>query len=215
MAHRDLDDRSSGAELAARLLQLPHAVRRLADGEYLCFEGDDGDSLYVVRAGALVACRDTLGGRTVVLNVIGATQVAGEVGVFTRSPRIASLRALGATHVAVVAGRDVRDLAGRDGAVLQAVAQATMRRLDGMSDRVVAMAGTRLEQRLAALLAEVCDVRYVASLSQQQIADLLAVSRESVNRVLSVWVRRCIVELHRGRVAITDVAALEEISLAV
>lgn len=215
MAHRDQDDRASGAELAARLLQAPHVARRLADGEYLCFEGEEGDSLYVVRSGALVACRDTLGGRTIVLNVIGATGVAGEVGVFTRSPRIASLRALGTTEVAVIAGRDVRDLAGRESAVLRAVAHAAMRRLDGMSDRVVAMAGTRLEQRLAALLAEVCDVRCVASLSQQQLADLLAVSRESVNRVLSVWVRRCIVELRRGRVAITDLAALERISLAV
>lgn len=46
-------------------------------------------------------------------------------------------------------------------------------------------------------------------LSQQEIADHLGISRESVNKVLSKWEQAGIVTLGRGQVSLNKTAALE------
>lgn len=65
---------------------------RFAAGTVIVREGDAGDCAYIVTAGTCEVYR-TSGGTRRVLRVVGPGGVFGEVGLFTTSPRIASVEA--------------------------------------------------------------------------------------------------------------------------
>jgi CRP-like cAMP-binding protein len=48
-------------------------------------------------------------------------------------------------------------------------------------------------------------------LSQQELAHMMATTRESVNKQLQTWAQAGWIDLQRSRVTVTDVAALEAI----
>lgn len=63
-----------------------------AEGEVIVREGDRGDCMYVVQAGAVEVLRDD-GGRTVVLAELGAGEFFGEMAIFEHETRSATVRA--------------------------------------------------------------------------------------------------------------------------
>ena len=74
--------------------------RRLDDGEVLVAEGDEGDDVFVVVAGALDVVRATDSGE-IVVGQLGSGELAGEVTHAMGGRRTATLRAVGSTEVAV------------------------------------------------------------------------------------------------------------------
>ena len=208
-----VDERIGREPTAMALLRLPHATRRLGPGEYLCIEGDAARAVFVVLTGRITVCRDTLAGRTVVLNMVGGDQLLGEIGVFMHRPRMACLRSAGASTVAVIHEDEVLGAAQREAALAIGVAQVVMDRLRGLADRVLDVAALSLEQRLAAvLLGTAAEAPELVRCSQQLLADQLAVTRESVNRQLQQWARLGIVAVRRGAVVIRDGARLYDIA---
>jgi NTE family protein len=77
---------------------------RLEAGEWLFREGDQGDALYVIRAGKLEVVADSAGGR--VLRTLGRGAAFGELALLTGSPRSASVRAARTTDLVAIARAD-------------------------------------------------------------------------------------------------------------
>jgi CRP/FNR family transcriptional regulator, cyclic AMP receptor protein len=69
-----------------------------ADGEVICRQGEGGDRLFVIQAGRGVVLREEDGVEEIV-GVLGAGDVFGEMSIFERQPRSATVRAKGATRV--------------------------------------------------------------------------------------------------------------------
>lgn len=72
--------------------------REYADGDVICRQGEVGDQMYVVQAGAAVAVHEEAGSQTVV-GELGPGDVFGEMAIFDRQPRSATVRAKGAARV--------------------------------------------------------------------------------------------------------------------
>src|SRR5262249_19436323 len=68
------------------------AAQRFPSGALMLREGDVGDRAFIVSKGTCEVFR-TLGARTETLRVVGPGGVVGEVGLFTGSARVASVRA--------------------------------------------------------------------------------------------------------------------------
>ena len=77
------------------------SYRTLQDGEVIFREGDNGDWLYVVMDGEVVISK-MMGGRTVVIDVIGPGEIFGELAYIDKRPRSASATARGTTEIGIV-----------------------------------------------------------------------------------------------------------------
>jgi CRP/FNR family transcriptional regulator, cyclic AMP receptor protein len=83
--------------------------RRFGDGETIVIEGEPGDCMYVIQSGE-VEVLQTRDGREVHLTFLGPEEFFGEMALFTRDARSATVRAHGEATVLTV---DQRTLLGR------------------------------------------------------------------------------------------------------
>ena len=72
--------------------------KECADGEIICRQGDPGDCMFVIQAGRAEALREE-GGTQIVVGQLKAGDVFGEMAIFDRQPRSATVRAKGDTRV--------------------------------------------------------------------------------------------------------------------
>ena len=75
--------------------------KEYADGEVVCRQGARGDALYVVQQGWVHVFREE-GGVETLLARLGPGEIFGEMAVFDRRPRSASVRAAGSARVLTV-----------------------------------------------------------------------------------------------------------------
>jgi len=78
-----------------------HLGRVHRDGEIIVHQGELGDCMYVILEGRVEVLRDQ-GARTVRLAVLSGGEVFGEMALFEREPRCATVRALGEARVLTV-----------------------------------------------------------------------------------------------------------------
>ena len=72
--------------------------REFADGAVICHQGDPGDRMYVIQAGRATVLREE-GGVEVVVGELKSGDVFGEMSIFDRQPRSATVRAKGVVRV--------------------------------------------------------------------------------------------------------------------
>lgn len=77
-----------------KLLAFTSQCLSFDDGEVLFREGDRADCAYVIMSGVVEILADT-GGTQFVAGTLGKNQLFGELGVLTKEPRSATLRARG------------------------------------------------------------------------------------------------------------------------
>ena len=72
--------------------------KEYADGEVICRQGEPGDCMFVVQAGRAEALREE-GGTKIVVGQLKAGDVFGEMAIFDRQPRSATVQAKGDARV--------------------------------------------------------------------------------------------------------------------
>jgi CRP/FNR family transcriptional regulator, cyclic AMP receptor protein len=172
-----------------RALAAQGAIRRYRANTTLIEEGDRGDTLFVVLAGALrIFCSDP-NGREITLGIYGPGEYVGEMSL-DGGPRSASVSTEVASVCAVVTGQSLRQhLAAYPEFTLELIQRLIRRtRLATESARSLALldAYGRLVRLLDGLAAARADgTRVVAQrLTHQDIARRIGCSRELVSRLL-------------------------------
>ena len=69
-----------------------------ADQEVICRQGEPGDKMYVLQAGRAVALQENAGSE-IVVGELTAGDVFGEMSIFDRQPRSATVRAKGKARI--------------------------------------------------------------------------------------------------------------------
>ena len=72
--------------------------RDYADQEVICRQGEVGDRMYVIQSGRAVVVHETAGSE-VVLGELTTGDIFGEMSIFDRQPRSATVRAVGSAKV--------------------------------------------------------------------------------------------------------------------
>lgn len=72
--------------------------KEYADREVICRQGEPGNCMYVIQAGRAVAIREEAGSE-VVLGELQTGDVFGEMAIFDRRPRSATVRAKGSARI--------------------------------------------------------------------------------------------------------------------
>lgn len=192
-------------------------LRKLARGQVLFIAGEPADHLFVVRAGLIKVHVTSDRGAELVLELIGPGRALGELSVIDQGPRSADATALETTELLAIPSAAVRELIETRPEVLMSVARSLavgMRRLTGQAGDLVFL---DLPRRLAKMLvgASNSDDSGTAarlSTSQAQIAAMLGVTRQSLNRALVGFVRRGWIEVKGQSITLLDRDALVRFS---
>ena len=71
------------------------------DGDYIVHQGEPGNCMYEIQAGKVTVLH-VENGKEVILNVLGKGDFFGEMALFEKSPRSASIRAKGEARVLTI-----------------------------------------------------------------------------------------------------------------
>lgn len=198
---------------AAAALRASTTVVRLAKGDTLFHEGEPGDSLYVVEEGKLKLKTTSSDGRDTLLAVIGAGEMIGELSLFDPGPRTATATALTETTLRGLGHDALRPwLAGRPEVaepLLRALAQRLRRTNEAMSDLVFSDVPGRVAKALIDLgerfgVPGPQGVIVTHDMTQEELAQLVGASRETVNKALADFAHRGWIRLEGKSVLICD-----------
>jgi CRP/FNR family transcriptional regulator len=197
----------------ARALRRQMTEVKLSRGEHLFLEGEDGDALYVVLDGKMKLTRAAADGRENLIAVIGPGEMFGELSLFDPRPRTMSASAVTDVRLAGL-GHDflrtwLNDRPDVAMHLLAALARRLRRTNDVMSDLVftdvpgrVAKALLDLAARFGTQQADGLQVNH--DLTQEELAQLVGASRETVNKALADFVARGWIQLHPKSVLLID-----------
>ena len=110
---------------------LPYVqVRNYSENDVIVKEGDPGNGMYIVSAGAAAVSTQGSDGMTrVVLSMMGPGHCFGEMALLDEQPRSATVMAMGATTCLYIPASQFRSLLQRHVTVSQALLPVLVRRL--------------------------------------------------------------------------------------
>jgi CRP-like cAMP-binding protein len=209
---RGLDDEAAQA-LSASLAEVK--IRR---GEVLFNEGDEGDRLYIVTDGKVKLGRTSSDGRENLLAILGPGQMFGELSLFDPGPRSATVTAvtdctmLSLSHDELGHWLDGRAEVARG--LLTQLASRLRHANDVVADLVFSDVPGRVAKALLDLssrFGRVADdgVHVHHDLTQEELAQLVGASRETVNKALADFASRGWLRLEARSVVLMDVERLK------
>lgn len=192
--------------------------RRVYGGRvHLFFQGDPGSLLYIVVRGGVKIYRSAAGsGQETTLALMTAGDFFGEMALLIGGTRTATAMTIAEETELLLLDQEsfyavLRDSFELTRALLHNLAQ----RLNQTSENLVAVTSDSSLSRVAKLLlarADLASGRLCPPLSQEEIAHLVGVRRETVARNLHRLEKNNILKRNRGHIVVLDRARLEQVS---
>ncbi len=203
-----LDDDASHA-LRASMVAL-----KLNKGQILFKEGEEGDRLYVVVHGKIKLGTTSADGRENLLSILGPGEMFGELSLFDPEPRTSTATAVTDARLVSLAHDAVMGLVTSSPQtsleLLRRLAQRLRKSNEVLADLVfadvpgrVAKAIMDLGERFGVQKEDGLHVNH--DLTQEELAQLVGASRETVNKALADFASRGWVKLEPRAVLVTDV----------
>jgi CRP-like cAMP-binding protein len=181
--------------------------RRLAKGEILFTEGEQSNSVLVLLSGHMKVLRYSRDGDPFIVNTVLPGDSIGEVGVFSKGPRSATVQAGEESVVLELPASMILDLISRRPAaciVLLECVSGMVRRMTGVAADLVFL---DLRQRVAKYLLEdpLADSRSTTNrLTQSEVAASIGASRQRVNACLRDFERQGWISMESRRLRVID-----------
>jgi CRP-like cAMP-binding protein len=198
-------------EVRSRIISIavPRHYRR---GQLLFVEDDPGESLLMLRRGAVSVFRSAASGERALLSVVRPPGVLGEVALLDGAPRSASAEALEDTTALALSRVAFLDLVHQHPRILDAVMRsfgALVRRLtDQTADHVFLDLAGRVAKTLVRLAGDTTAPLVTIELNQTQLAEMAGGSRQSINQALGAFAQRGWLHTEGRRIVVTDLQAL-------
>lgn len=193
--------------------------RALAAGERLFQRGDAPCGLYAVLAGAVRIGAVNAGGKEALLTLIEPPHWFGEICLFDGQPRTHDAFAEGPTTLLRVPQATLLSLLDQQPAYWREFALLMSHKLRlafvALEQQSLMGAAPRLAYRLLQMAAgygEVDGERRVLQLSQEQLALMLSLSRQTTNQILKALEQDGAVRLSYGEIEILDPGRLERLA---
>jgi CRP/FNR family transcriptional regulator, cyclic AMP receptor protein len=190
---------------------------RVSRGQSLFDEGDPGDRLYVITDGKVKLGRTSQDGRENLLAILGTGEMFGELSLFDPGPRTATATAVTDTTLKGLGHSDLQPwLTGRPEVATQLL-KALARRLRKTNEHMADLVFSDVPGRVAKQLLDLArrfgqqtdeGVRVTHDLTQEELAQLVGASRETVNKALADFASRGFLRLEGRAVVILDVERL-------
>ena len=186
--------------------------RKFAKGDIVFHEGDPGDTLHLITKGHAAVRVTTPMGDIATLTVLQPGDVFGELAVVSPGPRSSTIVALTPLETLAL-HRDVfDDLRHEHPEIDRLLIDVLAAELRRTSKLLLEVAFVPAEKRIWRRIAELVEVfgrvdgePVVIPLTQEELAQVVAATRPTVNRVLRVAEADGVIKLSRGRLEVLDV----------
>jgi CRP-like cAMP-binding protein len=192
----------------------------LKRGATIFSKGDPGNSLCAVISGTVKISISSADGRNAILNLIGAGEIFGEMSVLDGQARSADATANTNCEIFAIDRREFLPFMRSQPELAMKIIELLCTRLRWTSDQVEQVILQNLPGRLAGALIRLTEKDKLASsgrtiaITQQEISEMVGMTRESINKQLRVWAARNWVRLEHGAIVVLDTAALQALAEA-
>jgi CRP/FNR family transcriptional regulator, cyclic AMP receptor protein len=203
---------------AARALMESMTASRLERGDVLFREGDRGDRLYVIGEGKIKLGLTSNDGRENLLAILGPGEMFGELSLFDPGPRTATATAVAETQLIALGHEDLTSFLSGRPAVAATMLAALARRLRRTNETLSDLVFTDVPGRVAKALLDL-SMRFGRSsedgilvahdLTQEELAQLVGASRETVNKALADFATRGWIKLEARAVVLIDMERIQ------
>ena len=189
----------------------------LKRGTTIVSKGDPGNSLIAVISGTVKISVTSPDGRSAILNLIGPGEIFGEVAVLDGHARTADATANTNCEIYVIDRRDFIPFVRSQPALAMKFIELLCTRLRSTSDQVEEVILQNLPGRLASALLRLTEKHKLApagrtiAVTQQEISEMVGMTRESINKQLRAWADRKWVRLEHGAIVVLDAGSLQAI----
>ena len=187
----------------------------LKRGATIFSKGDPGNSLIAVISGTVKISVSSAGGRSAILNLIGPGETFGEVAVLDGQPRTADATANTNCEIFVIDRREFLPFVRSHPALAMKFIELLCTRIRWTSDQVEQVILQNLPGRLAGALIRLTEKHKPApkgrtiAITQQEISEMVGMTRESINKQLRIWATRNWVRLEHGAIVVLQAGPLE------
>jgi CRP/FNR family transcriptional regulator, cyclic AMP receptor protein len=192
----------------------------LKRGATICSKGDPGNSMFAVISGTVKISVSSADGRSAILNLIGPGELFGEIAVLDGQARTADATANTNCEIFAIDRRDFLPFVRSQPTLAMKFIELLCMRLRWTSDQVEQVILQDLPGRLAGALIRLTDKYKLApagrtiAITQQEISEMVGMTRESINKQLRVWAARNWVRLEHGAIVVLDPEPLQELAEA-
>jgi len=193
--------------------------RHYQEGAVVFMRGDAGDCLCGVVSGRVRISASRPGGKEVFLNIMGPGEAFGEIGLLDGQPRTATATALARTELIIIPRDRFAGLLVSEPQLAMHLIQLLCERVRWtaqlMEDSALLGVPARIAKRLLSLARlhgseAVNDTKL--TLSQEELAQFLGLSRQIVNQHLQTWKHEGWIVGGRGSLTLADVRSLERVA---
>ncbi|WP_146340493.1 Crp/Fnr family transcriptional regulator [Nesterenkonia sp. NBAIMH1] len=191
----------------------------LSRGKSIFHEGEEGDELYFITSGKIKLGRATPDGRENLLAVLGPGEIFGEMALFNPAPRTATATAVSETVLAGLKHENLKKVIHQAPEVSVQLLRALAQRLSRTNESLADLVFSDVPGRVAKALLDLADrfgrpapdgVLVAHELTQEELAQLVGASRETVNKALAEFVQRGWLRLEARAVVILDIQRIRQ-----
>ena len=182
-------------------------------GHVVFAEGEPGDRLYIIQAGKVKLGRKSPDGRENLLAIMGPSDMFGELSILDPGPRTTSATTITDLCAVAIDREALRAWMVERPEITERLLRLLARRLQRTNDTVADLIFTGVPGRVAKQLLQLAQrfgtqedgsLRVTHDLTQEEIAQLVGASRETVNKALAHFAHRGWLRLEGKSVLISD-----------
>ncbi|HCT14101.1 CRP-like cAMP-activated global transcriptional regulator GlxR [Corynebacterium nuruki] len=180
-------------------------------------EGEPGDRLYVIISGKVKLARHAPDGRENLLTIMGPSDMFGELSIFDPGPRTSAAVCVTEVKAASMDSHMLHDWIHAHPEIADQLLRVLARRLRRTNNSLADLIFTDVPGRVAKALLQLANrfgvqeggaLRVHHDLTQEEIAQLVGASRETVNKALAEFAHRGWIRLEGKSVLISDTERL-------
>jgi CRP-like cAMP-binding protein len=180
-------------------------------------EGEPGDRLYIIQSGKVKIGRKSVDGRENLLSIMGPSDMFGELSIFDPGPRTSTATTVTEVRALTMGRQELRDWIGKRPEVAEQLLRVLARRLRRTNNMLADLIFTDVPGRVAKALLQFAQrfgtqeaglLRVTHDLTQEEIAQFVGASRETVNKALADFAHRGWLRLEGKSVLILDAERL-------
>jgi len=190
-------------------------------GAIVFSQADPGDALYGVITGKIRISASSPDGREMFLNIMEPGDTFGEIALLDGRHRTATASATAPSELIIITRDHFLDLLEREPKLISHVIQLLCQRIRWTSGLAEESALLSVPARLARRLVSLGKLHgretsngLELTISQEEVARFLGLSRQAVNQYLQNWKERGWLTLGRGKIIIADEHALRDVVAA-
>ena len=195
--------------------------RSYSNGAIVFSQADPGDALYGVVKGKIRISASSPGGREMFLNIMEPGDTFGEIALLDGRRRTATASTTAPSELIIITRDHFLELLKREPELVSHVVQLLCERIRWTSGLAEESALLSVPERLARRLLSLGQLHghgtpngVELSISQEEVARFLGLTRQVVNQYLQTWKVQGWLTLGRGKIVIIDEHALRDVVAA-